>query len=322
MSGGHRQTVLGAFYPAPSPPDAGVLHEIPLGGLEDGDRLVSRFHAAPKSSNRTDTHSAPPLAILLHGLGGSMESNYIREFTVALLARGENVLRVNHRGVGEGIALAHGIYHSGSYPDLSAVVRYARANFPASSVSALGFSYSANLLLNQLGHLKTDLPDYTLAVSPPIDLARSASEMDHGFGLVYNQLFTRDLMLLVRLKRALDRFPKEIDLKGIRTLRDFDNRITAPLAGARDRLEYYHRFSSERVLDQITAPCAVLSSLDDPIIGGDHFEAAPWSASTRVRMEKHGGHLGFLSRGGKKLVDIGLSELDRLRAEFTPGYSA
>jgi uncharacterized protein len=300
--GGNRQTLLGAFAPTPPLSSPGIRHEIQL---EDGDILVARFHGAgdPKA----------PLALLFHGLGGSMESNYIHEFTEAFLKRGASVLRVNHRGVGEGMRLSKGIYHSGRHKDLGRVVQYARATFAFSETLALGFSFSGNLLLNLLARETENLPDYSLAVNPSIDLAHAAKRLQKGLGRIYDRVFVRDLLKVVNERKKIGLFPKEISLSGIRHLHEFDERITAPLAGYVDRFAYYAACSSAPVLRQIQSRTAVLSAKDDPIVGGRLFQDAEWSPSTKVFLERHGGHLGYIGRSGKELVKLSFSALESLR---------
>ena len=64
LRGAHRQTIFGAFgrY-APTPPMRPERFELP-----DGD-FVDLLHAGP---------SRGPRAVLLHGLGGSAASAYVR----------------------------------------------------------------------------------------------------------------------------------------------------------------------------------------------------------------------------------------------------
>jgi len=55
-------------------------------------------------------------------------------------------------------------------------------------------------------------------------------------------------------------------LRGVRSLRDFDNQITARHFGFLDAQDYYTRAACTHVLDRITVPALVLHAEDDPFI--------------------------------------------------------
>ena len=54
-------------------------------------------------------------------------------------------------------------------------------------------------------------------------------------------------------------------LKSIRTVREFDDRYTAPYFGFDGAEDYYHRASAMRVVDRIRIPALVITSEDDPV---------------------------------------------------------
>jgi predicted alpha/beta-fold hydrolase len=83
-----------------------------------------------------------------------------------------------------------------------------------------------------------------------------------------------------------------------RRLREFDEHVTAPLAGYRNADDYYTRTSVGPRLGEIKIPARVITAADDPIV-----PAAPlvhFARATRVEVQvtKHGGHLGFIGRRG------------------------
>ncbi len=53
---------------------------------------------------------------------------------------------------------------------------------------------------------------------------------------------------------------------GIRSLRDFDERITALYGGFAGAEDYYYRAAAARVLDRIAVPTLILHALDDPFV--------------------------------------------------------
>jgi predicted alpha/beta-fold hydrolase len=51
-----------------------------------------------------------------------------------------------------------------------------------------------------------------------------------------------------------------------RTLREWDNSITAPECGYRDAADYYHRVSALHVTPRIRVPTLILAAQDDPLV--------------------------------------------------------
>jgi hypothetical protein len=55
-------------------------------------------------------------------------------------------------------------------------------------------------------------------------------------------------------------------LRGLRSIRDFDEQITARYCGFAGAQDYYDRASSSNVLDSIALPTLVVHAQDDPFI--------------------------------------------------------
>ena len=287
--GPHLQTVLANYLPSPVPPLAWEPSRLDLG---DGDALALR--ALPGTSG---------VAVLLfHGLGGSADGHYMQRAAARFQALGHAVLAVNHRGAGEGAGWSRRSYHSGSTPDLRAVLRHGRARFPGQLLVAVGFSISANMLLLLLGRDRADLPDRAIAVNPPVDLEACSRRLGRGFNRCYDQYFVRKLRREVMLR------PGARPLGGTRTLRDFDARYTAAAAGFPSRDAYYARCSAGPHLGGIQVPTVILTSLDDPFAPGGDVLRCPLSPAVHLHAEPTGGHMGYLSRNlpGHRWLDYAL----------------
>jgi uncharacterized protein len=137
-----------------------------------------------------------------------------------------------------------------------------------------------------------------VGVSPAVDLAPSADALHNPSNRIYEWKFLRGLRRRIRRKAAL--FPERYDLRhlrGMRSLRDFDDQITARYSGFRDAQDYYTRAAAARVVDRIAVPALIMHSLDDPFI-----RVLP---STREKLlhnphityfeTAHGGHCAFLA---------------------------
>ncbi len=88
-----------------------------------------------------------PAVILVHGVGGSIDSQYVRRAAMALHRRGFHAVRLNLRGAGESLAEAPTLYHAGLWEDLERVVAELVLDARVAAVGALGFSLGGNLSL-------------------------------------------------------------------------------------------------------------------------------------------------------------------------------
>jgi predicted alpha/beta-fold hydrolase len=96
------------------------------------------------------------------------------------------------------------------------------------------------------------------------------------------------------------RFPHLLDARAIeraKTLRAFDDIVTAPLNGFKDYAEYWRLASSGRVLDEIERPALLVSAEDDPLIPAACLprEAARRNPALRLEAPPRGGHVGFVA---------------------------
>jgi predicted alpha/beta-fold hydrolase len=115
---------------------------------------------------------------------------------------------------------------------------------------------------------------------------------------MYRRRFVKSLRDRMRLKAKL--FPGRYDaslLRGIRTIRQFDDAYVAPHCGFRDSADYYERASALRVIDRISVPALIIHAKDDPIIpfaplDRDEMKANP---NVTVLATEQGGHVGFIS---------------------------
>jgi hypothetical protein len=82
----------------------------------------------------------------------------------------------------------------------------------------------------------------------------------------------------------------------VRTLREFDDLVTAPLHGFRDAADYWARASAKPWLRGIEVPTLVLNAANDPFLPGEHLprpdEVGP---SVTLETPATGGHVGFVS---------------------------
>ncbi len=238
--------------------------------------------------------------LLLHGLEGSARSGYMVTTSEALAAARIQPVALNFRSCSGEPNRLPGAYHSGRTDDIERALAWMAARFPGLPRTAVGFSLGGNALLNLLG--REDGGNGLVAaaaVSVPYDLEASADALDRGMGRVYGQRFLRSLREKAREKAR--RFPGVVapEAATARTIREFDDRLTAPIHGFRDAADYYARCSAKRFVGSVQLPMLLIHSRDDPLAPGTSVpvETIRRRPNLSLELTEHGGHLGFLARG-------------------------
>jgi predicted alpha/beta-fold hydrolase len=166
-------------------------------------------------------------------------------------------------------------------------------------VAAVGVSLGGNVLLKWLGE-RAGAARRTLqaacAVSAPVDLSAAGVALETGFNRVYAWNFLRTLKRKGRslLRRHPGLFAPD-PLERARTLRAFDDHVTAPIHGFLDARDYWARASSKPWLKHIAVPTLVLNARDDPFMPAEALPSAEHvSAAVTLEQPEHGGHAAFV----------------------------
>jgi predicted alpha/beta-fold hydrolase len=291
-AGGHRQTLLGYAI------RRHLRWRLPVEELildpEPEVRLLVRASWQP------GPREARPALVIVHGLGGSDTSAYVLSAGALAYARGWHVIRANMRGAGDGEALCARLYNAGQDEDLLAVLQHFAALVPRLAV--VGFSLGGNLTLLAAGRRRAELPAAVrrlAAVCAPLDLAACAEALERPDNGLYEYYFMRSLVAAYRRRQAcLPDLYEAGREREVRTVRGFDERITAPYGGYRDADEYYERSSSGPWIASIDRPTLILNAGDDPMVPVASTTHWPTPASGVVTREitPSGGHVGFVGR--------------------------
>jgi predicted alpha/beta-fold hydrolase len=88
------------------------------------------------------------------------------------------------------------------------------------------------------------------------------------------------------------------ELARVRSVRDFDDLITARFCGFRDAADYYAQSSAMRVLGAIRKPTLIVTAEDDPFVPFANFENAALRGNPYIRVvaTRYGGHCAHISR--------------------------
>ncbi len=300
FASGHLQTIAGNFLPRPNhlgPPESVLVEVSPATKDQIASQVLCHCHWQP-----LDIRSAAPTAIILHGLEGSSNSQYVLGNANKLWQSGFNAIRMNMRNCGGTERETPTLYHSGLSGDVLAVLRFFAERDQLTSIALVGYSMGGNLVLKLAGDLASDPPRQLrsiVGVSPAMDLGPSADALHEPANRIYERRFLRALLKRFRRKAAL--FPRVYDLARadhIRSLRDFDDRITAFYSGFTGADDYYYRAAAARVLDRISVPTLILHALDDPFVRLAPETRKKIIANPHITFlePEHGGHCAFLAR--------------------------
>ena len=289
LAGGHRQTLVGYWSRRRlrwAPPSEDLVVEAGA-----GVRLLVRASWQPGPARR-------PTVLLVHGLGGCDASGYGIATGALFWAAGWNVARMNMRGAGDGEAHCARLYNAGLDEDLVAVAEALAARTP--HLAPVGFSLGANLVLLALGRSRDRLPGglfAAAAVSPPLDLGACADALGRRANRLYQAHYVRGLReAYARRQRLLPAEYEHGRERASRTIREFDDAITAPYGGFLGVDDYYTRSSAGPWLPHVDRPTLILAAADDPMIPVEAITRWPLPASGAVRREitPTGGHVGFV----------------------------
>jgi predicted alpha/beta-fold hydrolase len=294
LAGGHRQTLAGNFLPRVNllPPALPRLFQV-----APDTQVLCHCHWQPEESRR-----ARMTVLIVHGLEGSSESQYVIGVGSKAWQDGWNVVRMNMRNCGGTERLTPTLYHSGLSADVGAVVRELIHRDGLRRIGLVGYSMGGNLVLKLAGEWGSAPPPQVAGVcgvSPAMDLAPSADALHDPANRVYEWKFL--LGLRRRYRRKAQLFPDRYDLgklawHNFRSIRVFDDRITAFYSGFTGADDYYHRAASARVAGQIRIPALVLHAQDDPFIRLTRSTRETLRGNPAVHLVEsaHGGHCAFL----------------------------
>tara|TARA_Y100001968_G_scaffold130733_1_gene119328 strand:- start:799 stop:1875 length:1077 start_codon:yes stop_codon:yes gene_type:complete len=258
--------------------------------------------------------------VITHGLGGSTKRFGLRRISRKLAKSGFGVLKLNLRGAGSARYLAKGNYCARCSSDVISAIKYFKKliniefkdlikrkyNLP---IYGVGLSLGGTILLNAaLDYDENNgekLLDGLACVSSPLDLSSCSLCIEKARNSLYQK------WLLHRLKNQLwegfndegkilnnEKLRKEI--KGLKSIREFDEKFTAPSWGFNSLEDYYIKSSPiNRIHKSINKlpPTLFIHSKDDPWV--------PYKATLNLRKKNiaqftilitnKGGHNGFHS---------------------------
>lgn len=241
------------------------------------------------------------LALVLHGMEGDSGRHYVLGMVKALNRRGWDAVALNFRGCSGECNRKPRFYHSGDTEDLHTAVSHITALSDHSELAMVGFSLGGNVILKYLGEQAGNLhPSIkkAIAYSVPCDLRACEVKITQSGSGIYLKRFLRLLHNKIKMKmRVMPGCINDSGYNQIKSLKEFDDRYTAPLHGFKDALDYYEKSSCGPFLSQISIPTLLVNSADDPFLAESAYPVQEARASSHLVLEvtDFGGHVGFLA---------------------------
>ena len=277
LKGGHMQTIAAKFYTT-------QLIEF---------RRELRLDSTGQTQvayDFIDGDSQKPLIVLFHGLEGSSQSHYAQAF--ARFAKQHNLpfVVVHFRSCGGVENTAPVFYHSGDSAEIGFVLNKLHQE-TGEKPFVVGVSLGGNALAKYLGEMGVQAACKAAAVvSAPLDLIIATQALGLPFArTVYMPYFLKTLIPKAR------KIMPHADWQHCRTLKDFDDRFTAPLHGFKDAMDYYRQSSGKLFLKNIAVPTVVINAQNDPFMPANALPRVDEvSEQVFLMYPQQGGHVGFM----------------------------
>lgn len=298
LPGGNLQTL----YPALLARRPAVAYQRQRWDTPDGDFIDLDWTQVQDRGLRLED-GARPLLVLFHGLEGSSNSHYARALMRAAVNRGWRGVVVHFRGCSGELNRLPRAYHSGDSAEIDWILRRLKQRQGGAPLYAAGVSLGGNALLKWLGEQREAacaIVHRAAAVSAPVDLHAAGRALEQGFNMLYtnNFLATMKRKSLAKLRAHPGLFDAA-QLLATRTLRTFDDLVTARLHGFKDVDDYYTRASSKPHLAHIAVPTLLLNARNDPFLPAAALpDVRMLSAAVTAAFPDEGGHVGFPDGGG------------------------
>lgn len=269
-------------------------------GSEVGIRFVVRDRQAPT-------------LIAIHGMSGSSDSGYMLALSHKAYRAGWNFILPTLYNL-ETRPSRPRIFHAGCSNSVAEIIRLCSLQHGLEKILLVGISMGGNIVLKLLGESGHKSPSSIKAagvISPLIDLEMSWPLMDKPANLLYRRYYLRRLRQLSMSRGELmGRFIDLERLRRVKTIREFDDVVTAPLAGFEDALHYYREMSSRNLLPKIRVPTLLIHAKDDPLLPWRPLTAPQVVAndSLLVHLTEAGGHVAFIAKRAQGDIDRSWAE--------------
>jgi predicted alpha/beta-fold hydrolase len=240
------------------------------------------------------------VVVVVPGIGGSSEQQYVRALVRECAGRGWRVAVFNHRGCGSQALTSPHLFTFGDVDDLAVAMRELARRHPRARFGMVGCSMGANLLVNYLAldeKLKGHVP---IAAAVSLCQAFDARRANDALAPQYAKILLGKMQKLIRLHADVIAQHEELDVDAILAAKgtnEFDDLYTVRLHRRwRDANHYYDEASCLPKLKTVRIPTLLFNAADDPLVPAALVEDAREQARTNrflaVALSDVGGHLG------------------------------
>jgi hypothetical protein len=277
--------VLDALRPVRAPASDAIAIDV-----AHGVKLAAAF---------ADMPGADEAVVIVHGLGGDLESAYVRGCARAAANAQMACLRVSLRGADRS---GDDFYHAGLWTDLDLVLQHQTLS-RFKKLYVVGYSLGGHVSLWLSAKHKGERLRAVAAIGAPIDLARTGAYIDGPERLLYR------MHVLNALKQSYAPYarrhaavPSARGAWMITSLGEWDSRVVAPRYGFGTRERYYAEASATKALPDLARPTLLLEANHDPMVPPSVIVPglAQANGMLDVRFTDLGGHVAFPAH-----VDLG-----------------
>jgi abhydrolase domain-containing protein 1/3 len=212
-----------------------------------------------------------PVVIILPGLTGESQAEYIKCLVFQANAYGIKCVVFNNRGLG-GISLkTPRLYCAANCEDISEVVNHVHKKYPDVKIGATGISMGGLILGNYLAEHADEAKEILSAakiISVPWDVNKGAESIEkpylnymlnsHLAGALCNTVKKYDILFKEEYEWKMDKVLQS------KTIKEFDTSFTSIHFGYGNVDNYYKKATLHNKLHKIKVPTLCLSAADDP----------------------------------------------------------
>lgn len=285
--GGHVWTVMPTLGDLVWRPPATAARDETIAVVDDrfGPTTLRCSLAVPPRAN--------DLVVLVHGLGGSHRSGYVRRAARVLQRRGFATLAVDLRGADR---RGGGFYHVALVDDLAAVCASPLAR-PFARLFVLGFSMGGHVAIWFAASAAEPRLAGVAALGAPLDLGATQRHLDAPARVFYRRWVLRGLKGIYEAVAQRHAVPTPVaQVRACRTFREWDALTIAPRYGFASPEEYYTACSAAHALKHLCTDTVLVLAQHDPIVpphlAVPFVDRAP-AGRLHVCVLPRGGHLSF-----------------------------